>query len=256
MADITRQRAETLNAIALLCGKAPSSFDLPEGHGIPSPPSVPPGLPSSLLERRPDIARAERFLAAKNAQIGVARAAYFPALHLTGQAGISERRLEHLFSEDSLVWSIGPSISWSLFKWGTDRRRGQKAEASYQEALAVYQQTVLTAFKEVEDSLAQIVLRNEQFIAQSEALASVSRVAELARARYAVGTVNYLEVVDAERNRLQQERQKSSSKANVSLPPFGWLRPWGADGKKKFTPSNLLNPSLHLRKRRLPGGNS
>ncbi len=209
LADITRQRVETLNAIALLCGKAPGSFDLPEESGVPPPPSVPPGLPSSLLERRPDIAHGERLLAAKNAQIGIARAAYYPALHLTGQAGNLSADAKHLFSEDSSVWSVGPSIRWSLFNMGRTSAQVEEAEASYQEALAVYRQTVLAAFKEVEDSLAQIVLRNEQWIAQSEALASASRVTELARARYTVGTVNYLEVVDAERNRLQQERQKN-----------------------------------------------
>ncbi len=209
LADITLQRAETLNAMALLSGKAPSSVDLSEGEGIPSPPSVPPGLPSSLLERRPDIAQAERLLAAKNAQIGVARSAYFPALHLTGQAGNLSADAKHLFSEDSSVWSVGPSIRWSLFNMGRTSAQVKEAEASYQEALAIYRQTVLTAFKEVEDSLAQMVLRNEQLIAQSEALASVSRVTELARARYTAGKINYLEVVDAERNRLQQERQKA-----------------------------------------------
>ncbi len=209
LADITRQRTETLHAIALLCGKAPSSFDLAERSVTTSSPSLPAGLPSSLLERRPDISHAERLLAARNAQIGVARAAYFPVLHLTGQAGYLSADAKHLFSSDSSVWSIGPSISWSLFNAGRTTAQVKQAEASYQEALADYRQTVLAAFKEVEDSLAQIVLRNEQTTAQSEALASASRVTELARARYEAGTVNYLQVVDAERNRLQQERQKA-----------------------------------------------
>ena len=209
LADTARQRAETLNAIALLSGKAPSSFDLPAQSVTLPPPSVPPGLPSSLLERRPDIAHAERLLVARNAQIGVALAAYFPALHLTGQVGYLSADVKHLFSRDSSIWSIGPTINWSLFTAGRTAAEVSQAEASYQEALAGYRQSVLTAFKEVEDSLAQIVLRNEQISAQTEALAASKRTAELARARYNAGVVNYLQVVDAERNTLQQERQKA-----------------------------------------------
>ena len=209
LVDMTRQRAETLNAVALLCGKPASSFEIAERPLTLSPPAVPAGLPSSLLERRPDIAHAERLLAAKNAQIGVARAAYFPSLHLTGQAGFLSADAKHLFSKDSSVWSVGPSVSWPLFRGGRTAAEVRQARAAYEEALADYRQSVLTAFKEVEDSLAQIVHRNEQTAAQAEALASASRVAELARARYAAGVVNYLQVVDAERNMLQQQRQKA-----------------------------------------------
>ncbi len=209
LTDMTRQRAETLHALALLCGKPASSFDLAERPVTVSPPLVPAGLPSSLLERRPDISRAERSLAARNAQIGVAKAAYFPVLHLTGQAGFLSATADALFSGDSHVWSIGPSVGLPIFNAGRTAAGVRQAEASYREALAEYRQTVLTAFKEVEDSLAQIVLRNEQAAAQAEALASSRRVAELARARYEAGAVSYLEVTDAERNTLQHERREA-----------------------------------------------
>ncbi len=209
LADTTRQRAETLNALALLCGKPASSFEISERPVTTSPPVVPAGLPSSLLERRPDISKAERDLAASNAQIGVARAAYFPVLHLTGQAGYLSAKADSLFSDSSRIWSIGPGVSLPLFTGGRIAAGVDQAKAAYEETLADYRQTVLRAFKEVEDSLAQIVLRNQQDTAQAEALAAASRVNELAKARYEAGTVSHLEVIDAERNMLQYERLKA-----------------------------------------------
>ncbi len=206
LSDVTRQRAETLHALALLCGRPASSFEIPARPLVASPPVVPAGLPSSLLERRPDIGRAERNLAAKNAQIGVARAAYFPVLSLTGQAGFLSSRASSLFSGDSAVWSVGANVSQQLFNAGRTAAQVKQAEAIYREALAEYRQTVLTAFKEVEDSLAQIVLRDRQAGALAEALASARRVTELTAARFDAGAVSHLEVVDAERNMLQQER--------------------------------------------------
>lgn len=208
LADMIRQRTETLNALALLCGKPASYFEIAEHRVTASPPTIPAGLPSSLLERRPDIARAERNLAAKNAQIGVARAAYFPVLSLTGQAGYLSAEAGKLFSWDSRIWSIGPGISLPLFNAGRTAAGVEQAEASYEEALAEYRQTVLTSFKEVEDSLTQIVLRDEQAAAQAEALAYARRVTELVRTRYKAGSVSYLELLDAKRNMLQHERRE------------------------------------------------
>jgi multidrug efflux system outer membrane protein len=208
LADVMRQRAETLNALALLCGKSAGSFEIADRPMTALPPSVPPGLPSSLLERRPDIAREERTLASKNAQIGVAVAGYFPDLRLTGDAGYLSARAGDLFSGESFIWAIGPSIRLPLFNGGRIAAEVGQAEAHYQEALADYRQTVLSAFKDVEDSLAQIVLRGQQASALAQAVASARRVTELAEARYEAGTVSYLEVVDARRNVLRQERQQ------------------------------------------------
>ena len=190
LADALLRRAETIHALALLCGKPAGSFEIAFREETRSPPAVPAGLPSSLLERRPDIARAERTLAAGSARIGVARAAYFPALRLTGQAGFLSAEAGKLFSADSTIWSIGPSVSLPLFTAGRTAAEVEQAEASYEEALAEYRQTVLAAFREVEDALAQIVLRNEQAAAQADALASAGRVAQLARARYEAGVVS------------------------------------------------------------------
>lgn len=213
LADVTRQRAETLHALALLCGEAVGSFEIAERSLTVAPAIVSPALPSTLLERRPDIARAERNLAAKNAQIGMARAAYFPAVRLAGQAGYLSAEAESLFSGDSRVWSIGPSVSLPLFNAGRTAAQVRQSKAAYQEALADYRQTVLAAFKEVEDSLAQIVLRTEQASAQAEALTAARRVTELAKARYDAGATSYLELLDAERTALLHERRQAQLEA-------------------------------------------
>ena len=205
LADLARQRAETLNAIALLCGKPVSTFEIAELPLAASPPVIPPGLPSTLLERRPDIARAERALAAKSAQIGVAKAAYFPALSLTGQAGYLSNTASALFSGASTVWSIEPGLTLPLFNAGRTSAQVRQAGATYREFLAEYRQTVLTAFKEVEDSLAEATFLGKQASARTEALAFSRRVTKLARARYEAGESSYLDVIDAERTELEQE---------------------------------------------------
>lgn len=207
LADCRLRRAEAFHAVALLCGKSAGAFDIPEHPVVAAPPEVPVGLPSALLERRPDIARAERTLAARNAQIGVARAAYFPVLRLTGQAGYLSAEADALFSDPSRIWSMSPSVSLPLFTAGRTAAEVKQAEAAFQESLAVYRQTVLTAFREVEDSLAQIALRSEEAAAQLEALEAAARSTALARARYETGVVNHLEWLDADRSRLQQERR-------------------------------------------------
>ncbi|HAK93598.1 MAG TPA: RND transporter [Planctomycetes bacterium] len=206
LAEIVRQREEAFNALALLCGSAPGSFQVPGGPMAAAAVAVPAGLPSSLLERRPDIAAAERNLAAWNARIGVAKAAYYPAVRLTGQAGYLSAEAKSLFDADSHVWSIAPSVSMPLFDAGRTAAEVEQAEAGYREALAGYRQTVLAAFKEVEDALAGIALRGQEVAAQTEALAAAARIAGLARARHEAGAGTYLEFTDAERSRLRHER--------------------------------------------------
>jgi multidrug efflux system outer membrane protein len=207
LADAKRRRAETIHALALLCGRSAWAFEIAEQPDAAVPPDIPVGLPSSLLERRPDIARAERTLAGKNAQIGVAKAAYFPVLRLTGQAGYLSTEADSLFTDPSRVWSIGPSISFPLFTAGRTAADVGRAEALYRESLAAYRQVVLVAFKEVEDSLAQIALRNEEAGAQAEALTAAVQAKELAKARYETGAASQLEWLDADRKSLQNERR-------------------------------------------------
>lgn len=207
LADTQRQRAEIFDALALLCGQAANSFVVAAGKLPAAPPLVPAGLPSSVLERRPDIAAAERNLAAKNAQIGVARAAYFPVVRLTGQAGFLSGEIDNLFSADSATWSLGPSVSLPVFTAGRTAAGVKQAAAAYQEALAGYRQAALTAFKEVEDSLAQILFWSQQAAAQADALAFARHARDLTGARYAAGVLTYFDVITGQQTELQFERQ-------------------------------------------------
>ncbi len=207
LADTTRQRAETMDAIALLCGKPVSSLAIPDRPLPSEPPAVPVGLPSSVLERRPDIAAAERTLASRNARIGVARTAWFPVVYLAGQAGFLSGDAGKLFSSDSFTWSLGPGVSIPVFTGGRTAAGIKQAEASYQEALANYRQSAFNAFKEVEDSLAQITFWSQQAAAQTEALDSARRVTALTRARYEAGVLTYFEVINAQRDELQFQLQ-------------------------------------------------
>jgi multidrug efflux system outer membrane protein len=209
LADALRQRAETLHALALLCGRSATAFSLPEQPLRGPPPEVPGDLPANVLERRPDVASAERTLASRNAQIGVARAAYFPAISLTGQGGYLSASADELFTGDSRVWSIGPSVSLPLFTGGRTKAQVGQARASYTEGVANYRQAILTAVKEVEDSLMQIQSRKEQAAAVDRAVDSARRQMELAKARYSAGASTYLPVADAERTLRQEQVQQA-----------------------------------------------
>ena len=208
-AALARRRTELENALAILAGSNPTSFRLAAtrtNNWDPQPPAIPAGLPADLLERRPDVAGAERQLAAANARIGVAKAAFFPALALTGSGGYVSAEVDSLFKWDSRVWSIGPSVSLPIFAGGRNRANYKRSQAAYQEAVALYRQQVLVAFGEVENSLAGIRHLDDQAAAQRRALTSARRAADLATDRYRSGIVSYLEVVDASRDALQAER--------------------------------------------------
>jgi multidrug efflux system outer membrane protein len=208
-AALARRRAELENAIAILVGSNPSSFRLAAlgtNGWNPQPPLIPAGLPADLLERRPDVAEAERQLASANARIGVAKAAFFPVLTLTGSGGYVSGDLDSLFKWDSRAWSIGPSLSLPLFAGGRNRANLQRSKAAYDEAVAHYRQQVLVAFGEVENSLSGTRYLIDQAAAQQRAVASARRSADLATERYRSGIVGYIEVVDASRDSLQAER--------------------------------------------------
>jgi multidrug efflux system outer membrane protein len=208
---LERQRAEIENALAILTGNHPSQFVISADPTkstawTPEPPAIPAGLPSDLLERRPDVAEAERQIAAANARIGIARAAAFPVVRLTGSGGYVSGDFQDLFQWDSRVWSIGPSISIPLFSGGRNRANKARANAAYEEAVLRYRQRVLVAFADVENSLAAVQFLTEQKVAQDRALENARRAAELAETRYQAGIVGYLDVVDANRAVLQSER--------------------------------------------------
>lgn len=207
-AALAKRRAELENALAILVGANPSGFQIARmtEKWSPQPPAIPAGLPADLLERRPDVAEAERQLAAANARIGVAKAAFFPVVRLTGAGGFLSAEVDNLFNWDSRVWSIGPSVSLPIFAGGRIRADYKRSQAVYQEVIAQYRQRILVAFGEVENSLAGVQHLATQAAAQDRALANARRAAELATDRYRAGIVSYLEVVDANRGALQTER--------------------------------------------------
>jgi outer membrane protein, multidrug efflux system len=210
-ASLAQRRDQLENALAILVGENASTFtvgrlDSTNALWNPQPPEIPAGLPADLLERRPDVSEAERQLAAANGRIGVAKAAFFPVVRLTGSGGYLSGDVESLFNWDSRVWSIGPSFSLPIFAGGRNRANYRRAQFAYAEALAKYRQQILLAFGEVEDSLARIKHLANQSAAQDRAVANARRAAALATDRYRSGIVSYLEVVDANREALQAER--------------------------------------------------
>ncbi|MGA2750414.1 MAG: efflux transporter outer membrane subunit [Verrucomicrobiota bacterium] len=240
LADAIRQRAETLHALALLCGQSATSFSLPDQPLPGPPPPVPADLPASVLERRPDIAAAERTLASRNARIGVAQAAYFPAISLTGQGGFLSASADKLFTGASGVWSIGPSLSLPVFTGGRTKANVNQARAARDEAVANYRQTVLAAIKEVEDSLTQIHSRDEQAAAVDRAVDSARRQVELSNARYARGASTYLPVADAERALRQEQLLQAQSRGERYAASVRFIKAlgggWGTN--VQFTRSN------------------
>ena len=208
-ASLARRRSQLENAVGVLVGANPASFRLAAPamtNWNPQPPIIPAGLPAELLERRPDVADAERQLASASARIGVAKAAFFPVLTLTGSGGFVSADIDSLFKWDSHVWSIGPSLSLPIFAGGRNRANYKRSQAAYQEAIAHYRQRVLVAFGEVEDSLAGIRFLIDQAAAQQRAVTNARRAADLATDRYRSGIVSYLEVVDASRDALSADR--------------------------------------------------
>ncbi len=204
--DLAVARAQLEHAIAILAGRPPADFTIVSAPVAYSPPTVPVGLPSELLERRPDIAAAERRMAAANAQIGVAKAAFFPRLLLSASGSYQSPKLSSLFSVASRFWAIGPSLAATLFDGGQRRATREQAQASYDGAVAAYRQTVLTAFQEVEDNLAALRILAEESTQQADAVAAAERSLALAMNRYQAGITTYLEVITAQGAALANER--------------------------------------------------
>ncbi len=206
-AALNRRRVATEHALAVLVGEPVANFTLP----LPPPdlearpPRVAAGLPSALLERRPDIAAAERRMIAANARIGIAKAAFFPAVSLTGSAGYASNELSSLFEWDNRTWSLGPFVSLPIFDAGRNRAQLAEAEAAWQETVALYRQQLLVAFREVEDALSDMRILSEQAEAQQRALDAARQAADLSRKRYRAGLVSYIEVVVSERTALATE---------------------------------------------------
>ena len=198
-------RAQLAHAIAVLLGLPPSALELSKNAALPTPPEVPMMLPSQLLERRPDIAAAQRRVASAYAQIGVADAAYFPSLTLSGSGGYRSSTLSKLLSAPNLFWSLGPSLAQAIFDGGQRKLASAQARTSAEVATSTYRQTVLTALQEVEDNLILADHLREEARLQQEALASAQRNLELVTDQYRAGTVSFLDVTTAQNSAFNAE---------------------------------------------------
>jgi NodT family efflux transporter outer membrane factor (OMF) lipoprotein len=200
------QRAQFEHALAVLVGKPPAAFSVPEKALDLKPPVIPPGLPSDLLERRPDVAAAERTMDSDNAQIGVARAAYFPNVALTGNGGFLSAGLLQLFTAPSLVWEAAAGATQPLYAGGRLSAGVERARATYEESVDNYRQQVLMAFQEVEDGLSGLRVLEEQAAAYDKAVQSAQETVDISTSRYREGLAEYIEVITAETSLLANER--------------------------------------------------
>ncbi len=200
------QRAQYEHAIALLAGQPASTFSLRPAPISTPPPAIPVGLPSTLLERRPDVASAERTVAEANARIGVARAAWFPTLSLTGSAGYQSTSLSSLLSPPSLFWAVGASLSETLFDAGRRKAANEQAWANYRSTAANYRQTVLTAFQQVEDNLAALRILTTETQQQNVAVKASQKSLDLSMERYRLGIASYLNVITAQETLLGNQQ--------------------------------------------------
>ena len=204
--DLRVRRAQLEHAIAVLIGKAPAEFSLPQVGLESLPPIVPLALPSELLERRPDIASAERQMASANAQIGVAKAAFYPTLSIGASAGFASAKASNWLDWPSRFWSVGPSAALTLFDANRRRAVSDQAQAAYDGTVAGYRQTVLNAFQDVEDNLAELGILAEEAQVQDAAVKASRRSVAQTTNRYEAGAASYLEVVIAQTFALTNER--------------------------------------------------
>src|ERR1019366_5300303 len=190
-------RAQYEHAIAVLAGQPAPSFSIPVESVKASPPAIPVSVPSELLERRPDIAAAERAVAQANAQIGIAKAAFFPTVTLSASAGLQSLSMAKWLAWPSRVWSVGPSLAQTIFDAGLRRATVQQFQASYDQTVAKYRQSVLAAFQQVEDNLAALRILTEVIEQQDSAIESAGRSLQEADVRYKAGLDPYLNVIAA-----------------------------------------------------------
>jgi NodT family efflux transporter outer membrane factor (OMF) lipoprotein len=203
---LARQRAQLEHAIAVLVGQAPGDFMMPAAPWAFKVPAVPVGVPSTLLQRRPDIAAAERRVAVSNEQIGIAQSAYYPSLGLNASYGFGASAVGELFNASNSLWSIGLQAAQTLFDAGAIRERVAGARAAQQEAVARYRQTVLAAFQDVEDQLAATRVLEQQYALRLQASQAANEAEAQVLNRYRSGQVGYTEVVAAQATALNARR--------------------------------------------------
>ncbi len=239
--DLARTRALETHRLEVLTGMSPGSLDLQSKplRTVVIQPNIPVGLPSQLLERRPDILQAEATLIASNARIGQARAYFFPTLSITGQGGLQSAEFSNWFTGNSSNYSIGPSIILPIFQGGTNLARLDSAESRYVQMLESYQQTILLAFREVADVLTSLRSRAEQLARQREQLSAAQEAVRLADIRYRTGLVNYLDVLDAQRTALAAETQLVLTERTRLTDMVSLFKALGGG----WTPSSNRNPA-------------
>jgi multidrug efflux system outer membrane protein len=201
-AALERQRGNAENALAVICGQIPSTFRVASNAKLPAPPKVPRGMPSTLLQRRPDIRASEQKMREANAQIGVAKASFFPTFQIGGSGGLESIGAANFYDARSKVLTIGPSMTLPIFQGGKLRANLAASKARYEETLAAYRQSILTALKEVEDSMLDARAYAQQQSALDAAIAAAAETERLANLRYQKGLASYFEVVDANRTGL------------------------------------------------------
>jgi NodT family efflux transporter outer membrane factor (OMF) lipoprotein len=207
------QRQQQIHAVAVLVGEVPSQFQMPGGQGLPAVPGVPAGVPSSLLEHRPDIAAAERRAAQANAQIGVAQAAWFPNLTLSAEGGYSAGAFASWITAPARFWTLGPALALTIFDGGARSAAVSQARAAYDAQAAAYRKTVLDALREVEDALVQAHDMIDEQAAQDRALAAARESVRQTVNQYQAGLVDYLNVVQAQASALNAEQNALSLRA-------------------------------------------
>jgi NodT family efflux transporter outer membrane factor (OMF) lipoprotein len=203
--DVGVARAQYEHAAAVLVGKPPAEFTLPPLPLTAPPPAIPVGVPSELLERRPDIAAAERTVASANAQIGLAKTAYYPLVNIFASGGFESGSITTLFQGPSALWAVGASVAQTIFDGGRRRASNDQAEASYDSTVATYRQTVLTAFQQVEDNLAALRILEQEAGVQARAVEAAQNSLDLSNTRYEGGVTSYLEVITAQNAALSDE---------------------------------------------------
>jgi outer membrane protein, multidrug efflux system len=227
--DLEQDRLELVNALAVLAGAAATGSTVPEKTTLPEPPSVPVSVPSELLRQRPDIRSAERTVASANADIGVAIASYYPSVGIGGSGGFSAGSTSDLFKSSALIWSIGPNVSVPIVGQASLRAQRDAAIAAHEAASADYRQTVLNAMREVENALqgSKILVQRQE--AQERATASANETFDLSSKRFEAGLVSFLDVVDAERTRLDAERSSNGVRAERLALSVSLIRALGGE---------------------------
>ncbi|HEV2576295.1 MAG TPA: efflux transporter outer membrane subunit [Acidobacteriaceae bacterium] len=233
-------RAQYEHAVAVLLGKAPADFSLSPAVAELIPPAVPVGVPSELLERRPDIAAAERTLAQANAQVGVAKSAYFPNVTLSGTAGFTGLSASDWFTWPSRIWALGPAITETIFDAGLRRATVQQYRSQYDAAIASYRQTTLTAFQQVEDSLVASHVLAGELEQQNQAIAAAQRAFDEATVRYRAGLDPYLNVIQAQQTLLNYQETAVQIRAQQMTAAVQLIQALGGGWKVQQLPTGAM----------------